>query len=385
MRRKINLELVNNVRKNFVGVILVVFVIFTFVIISGNSFATPIDDIKTLSLYLYDNNDRDSFEKELYNYIDIVDDSLIVNSSFNISDKLNENYDFLTSFAISFILDNEEYYDILVEDEYVYRDLYGNEFTTNKYINVDKIYEITEQVFGVEYYYILNDYINIDGDMIPLLRLEKRDFDVVIDDILNIDRYDEYIDVIVRYVDNELEYVYRFEYMDNRLVIGDLIVREQNMKRVFIVLLLLIDIVVMILYFNFNKRYINVMGDLSNNLDGSSYEDMIGYLNNEYNDIVDKIDNIVSYDIDRDNFKYEDIVLKLDNDYDELVVVNSDLSKKVEGLSKQKVTLTNTYNKIMEEQIMKSTFIIDGISKINQYSQGYPTGCESAALTILLR
>lgn len=226
MRRKINLELVNNVRKNFVGVILVVFVIFTFVIISGNSFATPIDDIKILSLYLYDNNDRDSFEKELYNYIDIVDDSLVVNSSFNISDKLNENYDFLTSFAISFILDNEEYYDILVGDEYVYRDLYGNEFRTDKYINVDKIYEITEQVFGVEYYYILNDYINIDGDMVPLLRLEKRDFDVVIDDILNIDRYDEYIDVIVRYVDNELEYVYRFEYMDNRLVIGDLIVRE---------------------------------------------------------------------------------------------------------------------------------------------------------------
>ena len=62
--------------------------------------------------------------------------------------------------------------------------------------------------------------------MISLLRLEDRGFDVVIDDIVNIDRYDGYIDVVVRYVDNDLEYVYRLEYMDNRLVIGDLIVRE---------------------------------------------------------------------------------------------------------------------------------------------------------------
>jgi len=226
MRKKINLELVNNIRKNFLGGILVVFVVFTFVIISGNSFANPIDDIKTISLSLYDNNDRDSFERELYNYIDIVDDSLVVNSSFNISDKLNENYDFLTNFAISFILDNWEYYDIVYGDEYVYRDLYGNEFRTNKYINIDKIYEITNQVFGVSYYYILNDYIELDGDMLPLLRLEDRDFDVIIDDILGIDRHDDYIDVIVRYIDNDLKYVYKFEYVDNRLVIGDLIVRE---------------------------------------------------------------------------------------------------------------------------------------------------------------
>jgi len=62
--------------------------------------------------------------------------------------------------------------------------------------------------------------------MLPLLRLEDRDFDVIIDDILGIDRHDDYIDVIVRYIDNDLKYVYKFEYVDNRLVIGDLIVRE---------------------------------------------------------------------------------------------------------------------------------------------------------------
>lgn len=157
------------------------------------------------------------------------------------------------------------------------------------------------------------------------------------------------------------------------------------MKRVFILLLLLIDIVVMILYFNINKKYINVVSVLSNKLDGNSYEDKIDNLNNKYNEIIDKIDNIVSYDINKDNFKYNNIISTLDSDYNNLVLVNNDLSNKLDGLSKQKVSLTNTYNKIMEEQTMKNTFIIDGVSKINQYSEGYPTGCESAALTILLR
>ena len=226
MRRKISLELVDSSKDNFISGILITLVIFSFVVISGNSFAHPIDDVKTISLDLYNNNDQDSFKNELYNYIDIIDDSLISNSSFVMSDKLSENYDFLTKFAISFILDNEEYYDITLMDEYVYTDIYGNKFRTNKYINIDKIYEITESVFGVGYYYILNDYIDINDDMISLLEIDNKEFDVDIDNIINIDRRDKYIDVVVKYMDNELEYVYRFEYIDNRLFVSDLIIRE---------------------------------------------------------------------------------------------------------------------------------------------------------------
>lgn len=157
------------------------------------------------------------------------------------------------------------------------------------------------------------------------------------------------------------------------------------MKRVFILLLLLIDIVVMIVYFSINKRYMDINNDMYIKLDGNSYEDKIDSLSNEYNKIMDKIDDVISYDIDRDDFEYDDVISKLDSDYDSLVIVNNDLSNKVDGLSKQKVNLTNTYNKIMEEQVKNNTYIINGVSKINQYSEGYPTGCESAALTILLR
>lgn len=226
MRNKIKLDFIENIKKNFFRGIVVVIVVFTFVIIAGNSFASPIEDIEILSLSLYDTNDMDKLRIDISNYIRLVDDSLIPNSSFNMSDKLNENYDFLTDFAISFILDNSEYYDIVEMDEYVYIDQYGNEFRTNKYINIDKIYEITNSVFGVEYYYILNDYIDIEDNMIPLLELEDKDFNSEIDSILDIDKNDDYIDVVVRYMDNELEYLYRLEYIDNRLVISNLSIRE---------------------------------------------------------------------------------------------------------------------------------------------------------------
>ena len=51
----------------------------------------------------------------------------------------------------------------------------------------------------------------------------------------------------------------------------------------------------------------------------------------------------------------------------------------------QRTNLKTTYNILFEEELRKSTYIISGISKINQYSLGYPTGCESAALTVLLK
>ena len=55
--------------------------------------------------------------------------------------------------------------------------------------------------------------------------------------------------------------------------------------------------------------------------------------------------------------------------------------EKIKALEKQKNVLSKKYKSLQENN---KTFIIKGIMKINQYSIGYPTGCESAALTILL-
>lgn len=55
--------------------------------------------------------------------------------------------------------------------------------------------------------------------------------------------------------------------------------------------------------------------------------------------------------------------------------------EKLKALEKQKNVLSKKYKSLQENN---KTFIIKEIMKINQYSIGYPTGCESAALTILL-
>lgn len=227
--KKIDGYMINNIKHNFIYSLVLIFVLVIFVSISRDSFANSVDENmdNMINLDLLYNEDINILRNNIYEHIDMVDNILIPNSSFNMSSILNENYDFLTNFSISFILDNKEYFDIVLGEEYKYIDEYGVVYTTNEYINIDKIYEITNKIFGVEYYYILNDYIKIDNDLVPLIRIENKYFDLDIDNIIDIDKNNNYIDVIVRYEDNIIDYVYRLEYIDNnRLIISNLSIRE---------------------------------------------------------------------------------------------------------------------------------------------------------------
>lgn len=140
----------------------------------------------------------------------------------------------------------------------------------------------------------------------------------------------------------------------------------------------------MIMYFNVNSDYIKLSNNLIDMLDGTSYDDKIDELEIEYKKIVNDISLLSGNELDKE-MKVDGIIMELDNEYELLVSENDELSNKKDNLGKQKKNLENTYNEIVAEQIKKSTFIIDGVPKINQYSLGYPTGCESAALTVLLK
>ena len=105
--------------------------------------------------------------------------------------------------------------------------------------------------------------------------------------------------------------------------------------------------------------------------------------NNEKINIINDIEKELGYSLNEVN-NFEDIKIKLEEKYNELTLLNNDLSKKKESLSKQKNNLQLVYNEILEEERKKNTYIINGVPRINQYSLGYPTGCESAALTNLL-
>jgi len=155
------------------------------------------------------------------------------------------------------------------------------------------------------------------------------------------------------------------------------------MKRILIILFLFIDIGIIFIYCYLDSNYKKKNELLLNKLDNSSYENKIDNLNSQYDNFIKNISIISNYEIEDIN-SLDNVISELNTKHDNLVDMNSQLLSKKEQLSKQKKNLNAAYNKLLEEEIKKSTFMISGVPKINQYSLGYPTGCESAALTNLL-
>lgn len=156
------------------------------------------------------------------------------------------------------------------------------------------------------------------------------------------------------------------------------------MKKILVILLILIDIFLIGCFIDVYRDNKTNNKVLNSKLDGIKYEDKIIELNNRYIELVDDIYLIIGND-EREKISYEDIILNLNSEYDGLVTLNNELSEKKDNLVNQRNNLRNTYNKLLEEEIKKTTYIIPSVPKLNQYSLGYPTGCESAALTVLLR
>lgn len=194
----------------------------------GSSFALDeetIDSLETIgnnesNISLNDINNKE----EVYRFIDLIDDSLIPTASFNMSDKLNDNYDFLTIFAINFILNNEEYYknDIVYGESYVYSN--DVNIKTNKYINIDKLYDVTYNILGKKDYYIVNNYLKVENDFIPLLLVDSYPFIMEIDNVDDVVKFSNNYEVLVKYKDMDMTYKYIFEKNDNGYYISNIVV-----------------------------------------------------------------------------------------------------------------------------------------------------------------
>lgn len=209
--------------KFIIGFMVGLIFLFLFTSLSRGSYAKEED--KVLEIDLYKNIDDTVLMEDIKEFIDLVDGDIIVNSSFNLSSVLNENYDFLTKFVISFVLNNAEYFDIINGPDYEYIDDSGRVYTSNKYISVDLLYDIVYRIFGVEYYYILDEDLVVD-DKIVLIDTEEK-FNMEISDIVKVDKNFKYYDVYVKYDLYDGEYIYRFEVIDdNRLVINNLIIGD---------------------------------------------------------------------------------------------------------------------------------------------------------------
>lgn len=155
------------------------------------------------------------------------------------------------------------------------------------------------------------------------------------------------------------------------------------MKKVLLVIISLFMIVLLGLNIYEYREYRDISIRYNNLLEGSDYGTKIDDLNSEIDKYVDLISN--KYNLE---YKNSSDILKLKNDLEEKSLKLADEIKvneeKINSLNEQVKILNNKYNRLVAEDIKKRTVLISDVMKVNQYSIGYPTGCESAALTILL-
>ena len=184
--------------KNEMKVILVLLIIIGIIFILINNNTMAMEDINYINTTIIENNnDNKILYNNIYNFIDKKDDLLIALSSYELSNTLSQNYDFLKKFAINYIIDNKEYYSDKIKD--------------NK-IDINEVYKITNNIFGIDYFYIS------DEEAIELIKDDRR-FNMKIKS-LDINKNNNYVEVIADY--SSLKYKYILFIKEDRLVINNI-------------------------------------------------------------------------------------------------------------------------------------------------------------------
>lgn len=203
--------------------VMIIIVAFIIIYIANNSFAY---EYQTTNYTLFYKNNYSELKEDIKTYISDIDDYLIPNSSYLHSDILTENYDFITNFAIDYVINNREAYAGKIIDlvSFTYDDIDNQKHETNKYIDVEEIYKLTDKYFGINYYYIINNNINKIDDYVSLSDYTDRLFLGNIKDI-SIDKNSDMILASINY-DNGDKYKYTFKIVNNVLKIYNIEVIE---------------------------------------------------------------------------------------------------------------------------------------------------------------
>lgn len=206
-------------------IIICISVFFSLHLILDNTYAYQYK-FNNYTLFYKDN--KDELEKNIKKYIDDIDDLLIANSSYELSDNLSENYMFLVNFAIDYIIDNYENYKkkIIKLDKYRYIDRELNEKVVDDYVDIEEIYNITFKYFGVKDFQIINDNVNIIDNYISLTDYTEKRFKLKISSIsISYDNNKVLANVLY---DNNYKYLYIFNNYNNVLKISNVEVIEWN-------------------------------------------------------------------------------------------------------------------------------------------------------------
>ena len=132
------------------GIVISILAISSLIFINTNDSYAFNYQAQNHSLFYSDNIKKLSNDMKLY--IANIDDYLIPNSSYIYSDILSENYDFLIKFAIIYINNNKS----LFSDKIIHL-----ADSKNEYIDIDTIFEITDDYFGKKDFVVINNDIDI--------------------------------------------------------------------------------------------------------------------------------------------------------------------------------------------------------------------------------
>lgn len=184
--------------------------LFIGVLINGitrDTFAYPYELDESVLFY---ENDKELLGENIKKYLEDIDDLLIVNSKYELSDVLVENYDFLVYFAMDYILRYYEIYQdkIKVGNEYSYFNKDLEKMVTNQYISLNDIYEITDRFFGVSDFEFINNDIDIIDDYVSVIDYTENTFLLRLDDVV-VEEKDGFILAYSYYEDGSV-YVYTF-------------------------------------------------------------------------------------------------------------------------------------------------------------------------------
>ena len=205
-------------KRIFLIIFLLFGVIFCVSNLFENSFAYSYDIDNSVLFY------KDNYEElgsDIKKYLSNIDDFIIPNSSYIYGDKLIDNYDFLIYFATDYIINNKEYYNEFISyyDKCVYVDNRGIDNYTYDFINIDKIYEVTDFYFGIKDFVIINDDICIKDNYISLIDYTSDSFNFEIVNV-SVSGNKDMVDALV-YYDNGDKYLYSFDNINNILKLRD--------------------------------------------------------------------------------------------------------------------------------------------------------------------
>lgn len=170
---------------------------------------------------LFYEEDEVKLSNKILKYLDNIDEMLIVNSSFELADRLVDNYDFLVHFAVDYVLKYQEYYSdkIVMLDDYSYVNRELIEKKVNLYIPIEVLYEITDKYFGVRDFAIINDDVNIIDGYVSLSDYTERVFSLKIERV-EVIATDNVVEARVCYGD-DICYLYTFNNVNQILKINN--------------------------------------------------------------------------------------------------------------------------------------------------------------------